>query len=137
MKARLSLSTPATVPCRQASALGVIRLALALAAVLLVLTACTTYTVGVLTYHPGVLFSPDSRKVAYVALKGDTSFLVINETKGTDYDFIGHFGCSQDGNHIAFTAKKGDRMVIVIDGKERAAYASVPAGPVFRSDGAL
>ena len=43
MKARLHFPTPATVPCRQASALGVIRLALALAAVLLGLTGCTTY----------------------------------------------------------------------------------------------
>ena len=46
MKARLPLPTPATVPCRQASALGVIRLALALAAVLLGLTGCTTYRTG-------------------------------------------------------------------------------------------
>lgn len=46
MKDRGPLPTPATVPCRQASVLGVIRLALALAAVLLGLSGCTTYRTG-------------------------------------------------------------------------------------------
>jgi hypothetical protein len=42
-----------------------------------------------------------------------------------------------DGKHIAFTAKKGNKVVIVVDGQERGEYSSVPAGPVFRSDGVL
>ena len=90
-----------------------------------------------LALRPGVLFTPDGRKLAYVARKNGKYFLVVNGIKGTDYDFIGLFGFSQDGNHVAYGAKNRDKMVIVVDGKERAAYPSVPAGPVFRPDGTL
>jgi hypothetical protein len=87
--------------------------------------------------HPGVWFSPDSRKLAYVASKMGKSFLVVDGKQGADYDALGYFEFSRDGKHLAFTAKKGDKTVIVVDGKERAAYASVPAGPVFRPDETL
>ena len=43
MKARLHLPTPPSAPHRQPSVLGVIRVALALGAMLWVLTGCTTY----------------------------------------------------------------------------------------------
>ena len=50
---------------------------------------------------------------------------------------LGHFGFSPDGKHTAFMAKKGDKLVVVVDGKERAEYTTVLAGPVFRSEGVL
>ncbi len=137
----------------------------------------TGYGLG---YAASVLFSPDSRRIAYLAHFGrmkrvistarprkskwsfckggwcsatipkrlayggrrlngfiDKFFLVVDGKKGADYDALGYFGFSHDGKHIAFMAKKGNKMVIVVDGQERAEYSAVPAGPVFRFDGVL
>jgi len=85
----------------------------------------------------GMVFSDDSKRLAYGGRRGNKFFLVVDGKQGTDYDALGYFGFSQDGKHRAFTAKKGDKAVIVVDGKERATYDSVPAGPVFRADGVL
>ena len=90
----------------------------------------------------GMVFSDDSKRLAYGGRRFNESFiekffLVVDGKKGADYDALGYFGFSHDGKHIAFTAKKGNKMVIVVDGQERAEYSEVPAGPVFRSDGVL
>jgi Tol biopolymer transport system component len=90
----------------------------------------------------GMVFSDDSKRLAYGGRGFNESFiekffLVADGKKGADYDALGYFGFSHDGKHIAFTAKKGNKMVIVVDGQERAEYSEVPAGPVFRSDGVL
>jgi Tol biopolymer transport system component len=90
----------------------------------------------------GMVFSDDSKRLAYGG-RGSTNsfvdkfFLVVDGKKGAEYDALGYFGFSPDGKHIAFTAKKGAKCVIVVDGQERGEYDSVPAGPVFRSDGVL
>jgi hypothetical protein len=67
----------------------------------------------------------------------EKQFLVVDGKKGPDYDALGYFGFSQDGKHIAYTARKGGKFVVVVDGIERGEYTSVPAGPVFRSDGVM
>ena len=85
----------------------------------------------------GMVFSDDSKRLAYGGRRGDTFFLVVDGKKGADYDALGYFGFSNDGKHVAYNAKKGDKMVIVVDGQERGEYSAVPAGPVFRSDGVL
>jgi Tol biopolymer transport system component len=85
----------------------------------------------------GMVFSEDSKRLAYGGRRGNKFFLVVDGNKGADYDALGYFGFSQDGKHIAFMAQKGDKCVVVVDGQERAQYDSVPAGPVFRADGAL
>lgn len=84
-----------------------------------------------------MVFSDDSKRLAYGGRRGNKFFLVVDGKKGADYDALGYFGFSHDGKHIAFIAKKGDKIVIVVDGQERAEYDAVPAGPVFRSDGVL
>ena len=90
----------------------------------------------------GMVFSDDSKRLAYGGRRFNESFiekffLVVDGKKGADYDALGYFGFSHDGKHIAFAAKKSNKMVIVVDGQERAEYSEVPAGPVFRSDGVL
>jgi Tol biopolymer transport system component len=85
----------------------------------------------------GMLFSDDSKRLAYGGRCGNECFLVVDGLKGADYDALGNFGFSPDGKHIAFVAKHGDKLIIVVDGQERGKYESVPAGPVFRSDGVL
>ena len=85
----------------------------------------------------GLLFSKDSKRLAYGGTRGGKAFLVVDGQKGEDYDELGHFEFSADAKHVAFQATKGPRCVLVVDGIERATYASVPAGPVFRTDGAL
>lgn len=85
----------------------------------------------------GILFSDDSRHLAYGGRVGRRCFLVVDGKKESEYDAIGFFGFSADGSHFAYCAQEHERYVIVVDGKECATYASVPAGPVFRSDGTL
>ena len=85
----------------------------------------------------GLLFSDDSKHLAYGGRVGGRSFLVVDGKKETEYDAVGFFGLSPDGRHVAYSALADGRWVVVVDGKERGTYASVPAGPVFRSDGTL
>jgi hypothetical protein len=85
----------------------------------------------------GIVFSDDSKRLAYGGRRRDKFFLVVDGKKGADYDALGYFGFSNDGKHVAYNAKKGDKMVIVVDGQERGEYNAVPAGPVFRFDGVL
>ena len=90
----------------------------------------------------GIVFSEDSKRLAYGGRGYDTMFrdkrfLVVDGKRGPDYDRLGYFGFSQDGKHIAYAAQKGAKFVIVVDGVEHGEYSAVPAGPLFRSDGVL
>jgi hypothetical protein len=85
----------------------------------------------------GLVFSPDSTRLAYIAGKGGKRVLVVDGQAGPPYDQVGHFAFSADSMHMAYVAVREDRNIIVVDGAERAAYDSVPAGPVYRADGVL
>jgi len=68
----------------------------------------------------GLKFSPDSKRLAYVAVTHkNKQILVVDGTEGTEYDSIGDFVFSGDGRQFAYAAKRGRAWVLVLDGKER------------------
>jgi len=69
--------------------------------------------------------------------RGKELFVRRDGRRGKGYLDIAQPVFSRDGKHIAFSAKKGRKAVIVLDGREHGEYDSIPAGPVFRSDGVL
>jgi hypothetical protein len=85
----------------------------------------------------GLVFSPDSTRLAYIAGKAGKRFLVVDGQAGPPYDQVGNFAFSADSKHMAYVAVREDRNIIAVDGAERAAYDAVPAGPVFRKDGVI
>lgn len=62
----------------------------------------------------GVLFSPDSRNIAYVAKKSGLWHVVINDKIGEGYEAIGNRGLkfSPGWDRVAFRAKKGEWKTI-------------------------
>ena len=85
----------------------------------------------------GMVFSNDSKRLAYGGIRGSKSFLVVDGIQSPEYDAIGHFAFSSDSQHFAYMALLSTRAVIVVDGHVRAESDAIPAGPVFRNDGFL
>ncbi len=80
----------------------------------------------------GVRFSQDGRRVAYIATQGEDWFVVIDGMQSGPWKAVGDQGVqfSADGEHVAFGAQRpaeggGGEWVVVVDGKEGPAYASV------------
>jgi len=70
------------------------------------------------------IFSPDSRRLAYAARRGEKWRAVIGGVEGPGY---GSFALgslfSPDSRHVAFLAQRDDKKyVIVVDGGESQAY---------------
>jgi hypothetical protein len=89
-------------------------------------------------------FSPDGRRVAYVANFAPASSrargprrVVVDGVEGAAFDYIWtgspHF--SKDGRHFAYRAERGGKHFVVVDGKESKPYDLVHT-PVFGGDGA-
>lgn len=66
--------------------------------------------------HPGLIFSPDSQRVAYAALKGSYHAAVIDGKEDAEFDRISIPIFSPDSRHVAYTAKKGNKWYICLDG---------------------
>lgn len=79
-------------------------------------------------YHLGVesslIFSPDSRKVAYLAHQGGKKQVVIDaQPQEVPMDFLaGGMFFSDDSRHLAYGCRRGDKFFLVVDGKKGADY---------------
>jgi hypothetical protein len=86
--------------------------------------------------EPGILFSDDGRRMAYIADAGKKR-LVVDGVEGKACDGIGKEGqfFSPDGQHIAYGAKAGEKWMVVVDGAEGKPYDLIGQdGPVFSPD---
>ena len=89
----------------------------------------------------GLMFSPDSRRVAFVADTGDHAkqFVIVDDQKQREYPGVSRPSFSPDGKHLAYTAFAKDRnsMTVIVDGIERERYDAVVVPPVYKDDGIL
>jgi len=89
----------------------------------------------------GLIFSPDSRRVAFVADTGDPAkqFVIVDDQKQQEYPGVSRPSFSPDGKHIAYAAYAKDPggMRVIVDGVERERYEAVVVPPVHRDDGIL
>ena len=76
--------------------------------------------------------SPDSKRVAYGAARGDKRVIVVDGVDGKEYDTIAMGSLfSRDGKRFAYAAKRGERWVVVVDGVEVGEYERIADGPEF------
>jgi hypothetical protein len=66
------------------------------------------------------VFSPDSRRVAYVAQLGGKEFVVVDGVEGKEGS--GDLVFSPDGRRVAYLANRGDKQLVVVDGVEGKEY---------------
>ena len=84
----------------------------------------------------GLLFSPDSQRVAYVAGVGERQFVVVDGKEGNQYDGGAGLLFSPDGQRVAYAAKAGKKWLVVVDGKEENQYDRIGEGsPIFSPAG--
>jgi hypothetical protein len=73
-----------------------------------------------------LVFSPDSRRVAYGVQSGKERFAVIDGQEGKHYDSIGFsLTFSPDNMHLVYAAQSGKKQFIVVDKKEEKHYDEV------------
>jgi hypothetical protein len=76
------------------------------------------------------IFSPNGKRLAYRARRGNKWLMVVDGDEGTEYHAVGRssYVFSPDSRHLAYTAKRGDKWVVVVDGRETPGYdAFVPS----------
>ena len=89
----------------------------------------------------GLTFSPDGERMAYRAIKGDKSFVVIDNQAGPNYYMIREGPVfSPDGKRVAYSAVNADvrffKQFVVVDGQAGPEYESIGIGTIiFSSDG--
>jgi len=70
-------------------------------------------------------FSPDSRRLAYVAIGKRKARLLLNGKPGRRYDEIGIPVFSADSRHLAYPASRKEEWFVVLDGKPGPAFERV------------
>jgi hypothetical protein len=87
------------------------------------------------------LFSPDSKRVAYVAKVGEKRFnvsekwsAVVDGKEKQAYDGIGGLIFSPDSRHMAYVAGAGAKQFVVVDGKEGKRYDGLVKGTTCTFD---
>jgi WD40 repeat protein len=74
------------------------------------------------------LFSPDGRRVAYLAFDGKKELVVDNGIAGKPYDEVGRLVFSPDGQHLAFEARQGSKWHLVVGEVEGPEYTPIEEG---------
>lgn len=85
-----------------------------------------------------VIWSPDSRHLAYVAAHQGKVIMVRDGQESAHYDAIakGSATWSADNRRLAFGAVRAGKNVVVLDGQEQEAFDGVAQGPLsFSPDG--
>jgi len=73
-----------------------------------------------------LVFSPDSKSLAYVAVfKDNVSFVVQNAKEGNAYEWVSAPVFSTDSQSIAYVARKENKNTVVINGHEGKLYDKV------------
>jgi Tol biopolymer transport system component len=89
----------------------------------------------------GLMFSPDSQRVAFVGATRDDSkqFVIIDDQKHREYPGVTRPSFSPNSKHIAYAAFAEDRktMLVIVDRVERERYDAVVVPPVYKDDGIL
>ena len=97
------------------------------------------YGPGLMGYYDGTMtFSPDSKRLAYVAgapQAGSRVSMILDGAEGKQYDGIGMNALtfSPNSKRFAYPARRGDVWFVVDDRKELKAYESV-IGPIAFDD---
>lgn len=71
---------------------------------------------------PSLLFSPDGRRIAYLAKHGRNDSVVVDGSEGKPYRDVDLLRFSPDGKRVAYLA---ERKVVVVDGVEGKRYDEV------------
>jgi hypothetical protein len=86
-------------------------------------------------------FSPDSKRVAYVAKVGEKRFnvsekwsAVVDGKEGQAYDGIGGLVFGPDSRHVAYVAGAAAKQFVVVDGKEGKQYDGLVKGTTSEID---
>jgi WD40 repeat protein len=86
------------------------------------------------------VFSPDGRRIAYPAKKGQAWLMVVGQKEGTAaYDMIVTPQFSSDGSHLVYRARKDGKRFVVLADKDGRTVQEHPAyemvwQPVFTPD---
>ena len=86
-------------------------------------------------------FSPDGRRMAYVATKGQKTFVVVDGSPENEFDAINWFDAikdrgiifSPDGKITAYTARTAGKWCAVINGRPGQPYDEIRAGSIVFS----
>jgi Tol biopolymer transport system component len=84
------------------------------------------------------VFSPDSRRVAYMAKRNESWVVVADDEPSKEYDAVSTVGpvFSPDSRHFAFGARRQSQWMMVLNGKECKPYTAVSKSPpVFSPNG--
>ncbi|HWE03138.1 MAG TPA: hypothetical protein VG326_12080 [Tepidisphaeraceae bacterium] len=82
------------------------------------------------------LFSPDSKRIAYVARRAKQQFVVVDGQEQKAYEAVGRLTFSPNSKHLSYEAIANGKCLLVLDGQEGKIYDSVKLGPGFSVDGA-
>jgi Tol biopolymer transport system component len=68
----------------------------------------------------GLIFSPDSKRLAYPVQKGKKWSVVVDGQAGAEFDGTveNSLNFSPDGKRLGFVAVKGGKSLVVVDGQE-------------------
>ena len=82
-----------------------------------------------------LIFSPDSKRLAYGAQVGDKWLVVVDGEEGKQYDEIGMCGLvfSPDSRAVAYAARAGKEWFVVVGDRESKHYSEMPGPIVFES----
>jgi hypothetical protein len=73
-----------------------------------------------------VVFSANSKRIAYPARQGDEHFVVVDGREGARYDEINPPPVfSPKGSRIAYGARRDRQRFVVVDGKEGQPYDAI------------
>ena len=74
-----------------------------------------------------LVFSPNSKRLAYVAQTGKEYFVVFDGKEGKKFDAIGNGSIifSPDSNHMAYGAQSENKRFVVKDGKEERQFDDI------------
>jgi len=79
--------------------------------------------------------SPDSKRVAYDAQRGQKWLVVVDGVEGKEYDGIGALLFSRGSKRVAYAAKRGQKWLVVVDGFEGKEYGVFLRGSRLVFDG--
>jgi len=68
-----------------------------------------------------IVFSPDSKHVAYVAYRNGYC-VVVDGVEGKKYNYVECPRFSSDSNRVAYDAEQGEKWLVVVDGVEEKNY---------------